>query len=114
MQGVREGITAEREAVREVSPSGDTRQRLQLDAVLRAVPTDPGGAVLLVPQVLTGASAEERQRSLDTPRCASACAWSSAWDREQQHRVRPQAGGDAPALRGRVLGRPLAQLILAG
>jgi Lon protease-like protein len=66
VQGVREGITALLEAVREVSPSGDTRQRLQLDAVLRAVPTDPAELSFFVPQVLTGASAEERQRLLDT------------------------------------------------
>ena len=66
VQGVREGITAVLEAVREVSPSGDTRQRLQLDAVLRAVPTDPAELSFFVPQVLTGASAEERQRLLDT------------------------------------------------
>jgi Lon protease-like protein len=55
------------EAVREATPPGDLRQRLRIDAVVRALPTDPLELSFFIPRLLARASAEERQRLLDAP-----------------------------------------------
>lgn len=53
-------------AIREAAPAGDSQQRLQVDAVARSIPTAAAELSFFVPRVLGGASAEERQRILDS------------------------------------------------
>lgn len=63
---VRQAMTDLLTAIREASPPGDAQQRLQVDAVARSIPTAAVELSFFVPRVLGRASAEERQRILDS------------------------------------------------
>lgn len=63
---VRQAMTDLLTTIREASPAGDSQQRLQVDAVARSIPTAAVELSFFVPRVLSGASAEERQRILDS------------------------------------------------
>jgi Lon protease-like protein len=92
---VRKKATELLETIRDGSPAGEQQQRLQIDAVLRSIPTADSELSFFVPRLLSAASAEERQGLLDTRTIESRLRLEQRLlAREQRHVQRLKRAGN--------------------